>query len=449
MRLPETKIMEGLLHPSGVVRQAALDYFTDGWSRNPEIMPLVIRNIESLGWADAFSKHFDFDRLAQTEETVDWILRSFHGLPWNADLPKIDWQSHLLDIFWEVPSALLLPRAEEIRRLPDLHDSLRTKLDHCLRLATLDADGCRKELEEYMQLGVDGSPDYTFDKARPIARSLGSKAAGRKDLADWVVRKLAIEANQDDTIAQDWEILLVEIAGEMRLETAVPGIVAKMLLLGDLLSECGVLALAKIGTDAAVAGVTENWPKTKWDYRLYATTTLECLHRDATVRRCLELYPQENFDDIRARLVYALVSQYCEEGIEPARAMIIEECYEADEMRDRLVASAVLLGRTFPELEAWHEQAEEGEKEFKKGLKGLPGEFSLEEIENAFRKMQSMIGRGNAAPPAKDPDPEPQPRLQPFLRTEKPTGRNDPCPCGSGKKFKKCCLGKHKNFLEM
>ena len=22
------------------------------------------------------------------------------------------------------------------------------------------------------------------------------------------------------------------------------------------------------------------------------------------------------------------------------------------------------------------------------------------------------------------------------------TGRNDPCPCGSGKKYKKCCLGK-------
>jgi uncharacterized protein YecA (UPF0149 family) len=21
-------------------------------------------------------------------------------------------------------------------------------------------------------------------------------------------------------------------------------------------------------------------------------------------------------------------------------------------------------------------------------------------------------------------------------------GRNDPCPCGSGKKYKKCCLGK-------
>ena len=23
-------------------------------------------------------------------------------------------------------------------------------------------------------------------------------------------------------------------------------------------------------------------------------------------------------------------------------------------------------------------------------------------------------------------------------------GRNDPCPCGSGKKYKKCCLGKNR-----
>lgn len=33
-------------------------------------------------------------------------------------------------------------------------------------------------------------------------------------------------------------------------------------------------------------------------------------------------------------------------------------------------------------------------------------------------------------------DEEPQ---QPYVRTEERVGRNDPCPCGSGKKFKKCC----------
>ncbi|MFI5330952.1 MAG: SEC-C metal-binding domain-containing protein, partial [Desulfobaccales bacterium] len=28
---------------------------------------------------------------------------------------------------------------------------------------------------------------------------------------------------------------------------------------------------------------------------------------------------------------------------------------------------------------------------------------------------------------------------QPQQRQQKKTGRNDPCPCGSGKKYKKCC----------
>jgi len=31
---------------------------------------------------------------------------------------------------------------------------------------------------------------------------------------------------------------------------------------------------------------------------------------------------------------------------------------------------------------------------------------------------------------------------EPYIRAEPKTGRNDPCPCGSGKKYKKCCLAK-------
>ena len=31
---------------------------------------------------------------------------------------------------------------------------------------------------------------------------------------------------------------------------------------------------------------------------------------------------------------------------------------------------------------------------------------------------------------------------QPYVRDEKKIGRNDPCPCGSGKKYKKCCMNK-------
>ncbi len=30
--------------------------------------------------------------------------------------------------------------------------------------------------------------------------------------------------------------------------------------------------------------------------------------------------------------------------------------------------------------------------------------------------------------------------IAPFVRSGPKVGRNDPCPCGSGKKYKKCCL---------
>ena len=36
----------------------------------------------------------------------------------------------------------------------------------------------------------------------------------------------------------------------------------------------------------------------------------------------------------------------------------------------------------------------------------------------------------------------PQKRAELEATGHTKVGRNDPCPCGSGKKFKKCCLGK-------
>lgn len=39
--------------------------------------------------------------------------------------------------------------------------------------------------------------------------------------------------------------------------------------------------------------------------------------------------------------------------------------------------------------------------------------------------------------PGDDDQPLPPP-VEPIRSEEKPE-RNDPCPCGSGKKFKKCC----------
>lgn len=49
---------------------------------------------------------------------------------------------------------------------------------------------------------------------------------------------------------------------------------------------------------------------------------------------------------------------------------------------------------------------------------------------------ESAIGTGLTpeAEPAALPEPGPEP-----VRAEPKVGRNEPCPCGSGRKFKDCC----------
>ena len=58
---------------------------------------------------------------------------------------------------------------------------------------------------------------------------------------------------------------------------------------------------------------------------------------------------------------------------------------------------------------------------------------SADELEEAFMRRKRreleqarMAGAGDAAP------------VQQVVRSQEKVGRNDPCPCGSGKKYKKC-----------
>ena len=89
------------------------------------------------------------------------------------------------------------------------------------------------------------------------------------------------------------EPLTVRLAGEMRLEAAIPLIVKKLHEEGDLLlSECE-RALSKIGTDAVVEAVCTDYAQAERSYRLFGSGVLERIHSDLIVTKVLELLPQE------------------------------------------------------------------------------------------------------------------------------------------------------------
>jgi preprotein translocase subunit SecA len=60
-------------------------------------------------------------------------------------------------------------------------------------------------------------------------------------------------------------------------------------------------------------------------------------------------------------------------------------------------------------------------------------------LEPAVAQEQKRVERRERAYSYSAPEKEEKKPAQPQVRKEKKVGRNDPCPCGSGKKFKKCC----------
>ena len=65
----------------------------------------------------------------------------------------------------------------------------------------------------------------------------------------------------------------------------------------------------------------------------------------------------------------------------------------------------------------------------------------LQEDELARMEEEQRIARERQLEEAKRVDNQAQeaPKNQPVHREEEKIGRNAPCPCGSGKKYKKCC----------
>ena len=434
MRLPEVKIKEAIVHPEMLVRQEALHYFSDCFSTNVEVMPLAIKAIETYGRREAFLYVHMLAHLAQTEATVEWVVQELNREEDKAEDHDTFFPT-LSRILCNADPQLLLPRANAIKQAPGFLKDLVPEFEERLHLATWDADRCWKELEDICAMGVgkNYSSDVDMGHASRVVEALARQGQNH---VDRILELLGKEVEDFETDPMTWlEIFLVDLAGEMRLERAIPLVVKKLHMMGDVLSEACVDALGKIGTDTAAEVVTEGWLEADWDYRLYATSALEKIHADATVRKCLELLTLDKDIDIKTKLADALLAQFAEEGIEPVREMVQNRRYDSTvcDLMSRLVAVSAILGVAYPEYPIWKREAEERRAQQHKRMKAMRG----------FLHAPAPPPKPTVSPP-KQRDEFLDRKPSPFLRTEKQVGRNDPCPCGSGKKFKKCCMSRGK-----
>lgn len=416
MRLAEARIKEAILHPLKMVRQEAVLYFSKCYSLDPEVMPLAIQAIHQYGRRDAFPLLHVLADLAQTEATLDWAIRELSRPQDRA------FSLRLSRLVCNADPRLLQPRDQDIRKAPGFAPEFVSELQDRLRLLTWDADQCWRELEAIADKGKDKlyAGEIGFGHARQVIQALGRQA---ERFTDRLLTSLSQKIEDREDNPMTWmEIFLVMLAGEMRLEPAIPLIVAKLHDFGELLAEECVTALAKIGTDQAALALGEGFLAEGWDYRLYASGAFDALHADATVAKCLELLPQETEADIRTNLANGVSANFASEGIKPVRQLILRQEYDPGmlDLPSTLATVATIMGVTFPEYDQWKKEAEERQERQDQRMR------ELEEL--------AQVRKPARPPPVRERKP------QPVLRVEKKVGRNDPCPCGSGKKFKNCCM---------
>ena len=160
----------------------------------------------------------------------------------------------------------------------------------------------------------------------------------------------------------------------------------------------------------------------------------------------MQLLAQEKDHGIRRELVHALLCQFAPEGVEAARRLLLgrELDFEDKGLRSYLLETCTIMGERFPEYDEWlaTEKAEKEEHWRRvKELEGDPHGLLLFALEKLTGKKAADVAKAKPPLPA-----TPRLTLPSKPEAKKKVGRNDPCPCGSGKKFKNCCMKKQGGF---
>lgn len=440
VRYPQEKIKEAILHHDIEIRDRAVSYFAKAFSPDPSIMPLVIKAVETFGRQNEAYRLVGSARdLVQTEDTIAWVIDELNA----EQTDKYENYAYNLSmVFVDADPALLLPRESDILEARHFLAGLREPLTDRLRMLSWDEATCWQRLEEFCEEGKDKR--YVTEVNLSYANLVVEALARYGQECEPKVREwMAVKLDDYSHHPMKWlEPLVVRLAGQAHLESTVPFIVSKLLEDGgDLLNEECAEALTRIGTPAVLNAIAEAFPTSEQHFRIYATNPLEHIQSDLAVDITLKLVAQEKEELIRPQLAEALLRQFAHEGIEIARQLLVgrELDFDGKGLRNCLLETCTLTGERFPEYDEWLATEKKEKEEHWRRMKELEGDpkgmllFALEKL--AGKKATDV--------------PRPKPPLAPVSRLALPrpaakqkVGRNDPCPCGSGKKFKACCMRK-------
>ncbi len=413
-----------LVHEDRPVRDAAVDYFKGSWSQDADLVPLILQAYRQYGPEECLHGVACCSHFVLTPQSVDGVLDCL------ATAKDRNIVFHLNRALANAPVDVLLAKEAEILETAQLGRETVAKI---------------KQRLEFSQWSP-GQALGGVARLRPAFRRQAVRQRHRPQLRRQLDHRLGTVRR-----ARRRHDLWFAGGGEGRVQVA-----------GDLSHRPGRRAASSRDDSLAGqpvsdrhglhAGMRDGFPRGKsatrrrcdWSEprsptsrggsRTISSAVLADIKHQESEDALLALLESEPNATIRTRLCVGLCELFSEAGIEVVRREIARG-YDRSvvSLEETLLPVAHVLGVVLPEADRW--RAEQAERE---------------RMRTERRAELEELGRRYQAAKAAGIDPFARLRPKTELKTEpgksatarratRRVGRNEPCPCGSGKKYKKCC----------
>ena len=399
-------------YPDPRVRREVMRYFRSNRIQDPSLLSLALDSCEHYGcdenlFAIYSCDHLYFDhalaeRLWCILESSKNPLVKMHvtGLLCNAPIPFLE--QHISALKKEGAGQLLKKAKARIKFKEASAEELWTEL----------SDYSRKCSGQQVHAGY---VDVLIDMLAPF---------------EYPAEDEFLERLEDDEISGQWlEVFLVELAASRKLDNAVPIIHQKLHLDDDTLAPACLEALGAIGTEAVVKAIVTDFEKKPWHYQLYASDIFGRIRLASSEHAVLELLRKKDQipHDIYCHLCFALCDMFSEAAFQWGRTIVDDiEALTYDSIKERLIVLSTVLDHELPERQRWESRSNS----------------DTERLKNYRNKQlfSTSVPDDDLWPTSEfDSESDSMGHHEPAYAAGGKVGRNEPCPCGSGRKYKKCC----------
>ena len=431
MRLTETEVIVGLMHPEMCVRDALLNYFKGRLTPPLELTHAMIEVIDLRGWDDAFRWSHKICDCLHDDSSLNWCLEEIEKIQKGvstANLSNSTLPSQLISWATKAPVELLKSHRQRLANTsaflqPILFDSETPleKIDRRIEIASLDSQQAWQRITEYC---ISISDVTTFAEANiHCAEELLTPIVADGENCHERMLELLSDPDADHQGANGWMVgLMINLAGRMQLEESLPLLLSKYAVDWDYYNEEVSHAIKAIGTPTAHKAVAEYYPGKPWYVRNYLCGVLEDIHVEGAAETIFPLLADESEDDLRVQLAAAMSAQLDDFALKPA--------YEVYKENPRDPERSVIVENLYALTVVGNIYSSQNKEWGQKIADHANGNDKVNRFESIPRFDSAVFEPENTS----------------TLTVVKKQGRNEPCNCGSGKKYKKCCLRANSPF---